>query len=306
MAFLDVPSTSSASSTLANIVPEDETQREFREMLESVAESAENECSSKPVRPSKGFCVKFRRIDEADRKAFINVCHTSEIPEPADITQEELTKLLESDDAASYRVPLSLGVPHDELDKKGEACTAYDVIINTNFYRKCLKQSVFKEFVTLLAAQGVEDKYSVALSREDYVTLLNRKYVGSMPQHYIRDRGTTKPTPLIDEVETSRQEVKAEGPAVCKTPANVRLNRVQKPGRCVEHLVADINMPKLKSAKEINLDMAKDRILVKRVATTKPAVDLYLPLEIDVDAVKAQFDYKTCLLRIDAPIVGDL
>ncbi|XP_028967488.1 PIH1 domain-containing protein 1 [Galendromus occidentalis] len=304
MAFLEVPSSPSSEPTsLSNIVAEDETHREFRELLESAAENAANETSSIAVRPSKGFCVKFKRVDEAHKKAFINICHTSEIPAPIDISESELTSLLESESAASYRVPLSLGVPHDELDKKGEPCTAYDVIINSNFYQKCLSAIVFKEFVTLLAAQGIEDKYSIVLSRTDYVTLQNRKYLGSMPQHYIRDRGTTKPTPLIDEVETPKREERVAEPMPRKAPPNVRLNRVQKPGRCVEHLVAEIEIPHMTKPNEVNLDMAKDRILVQRATAVKPEVDVYLPLELDVDNVKAQYDHKTRLLRIDAPIL---
>lgn len=43
-------------------------------------------------------------------------CHT-QIPSPKDITDEDLVKLLEADDPSGFRIPMSLGEPHAELDK---------------------------------------------------------------------------------------------------------------------------------------------------------------------------------------------
>ena len=40
-----------------------------------------------------------------------------QVPSPKDITDEQLTSLLESGDAAQFRVPLSLGEAHTESDK---------------------------------------------------------------------------------------------------------------------------------------------------------------------------------------------
>ena len=38
------------------------------------------------------------------------------MPAPKDITDKQLQDILESGDATNYRIPLSLGEPHDEMD----------------------------------------------------------------------------------------------------------------------------------------------------------------------------------------------
>lgn len=48
---------------------------------------------------------------------FINLCKLDDIPEPKEISEQELLELWQSEDATDYRVPISIQDPHDELDK---------------------------------------------------------------------------------------------------------------------------------------------------------------------------------------------
>lgn len=304
MAFLEVPSTSSAPSIVANLVPEDEQIKEINDIFDA----AMNTHKSKPVKPNRGFCVKLHRID-LEQKAFINICHTEEIPPPDDVSDEELTRILESEDPSSYRIPLSLGVPHEEQDKGGNPCMAYDIIINSSFYKKVNQSELFKTFVILLSIQGVEDKYSVQLSRDTFVVLQNKKYWGTMPEHYIQDRGTVKPAPLIDEIHSAvTASTKGKPPSVdvstVHTDPRVRIHRVQKPGRTVEHLVAEIQLDNVQSADELSLHLATDRIHLQSETSAQTEVDLFLPVELDVNSARAQYDYRTKALRIDAPLLS--
>lgn len=59
-----------------------------------------------------GFCIK---TNSAEGKVFINICHSPSIPPPADLTEDELLQMLE-EDQAGFRIPMSLGEPHAELD----------------------------------------------------------------------------------------------------------------------------------------------------------------------------------------------
>ena len=68
---------------------------------------------------------------------FINICTSSSVPAPKTISEQELLEILdkyddESDETVSYRVPMSIGEGHTELDNKSKACTAYDVIVSTS------------------------------------------------------------------------------------------------------------------------------------------------------------------------------
>ena len=51
------------------------------------------------------------------QKVFLNICQTDAIPAPADITDSELTDILDSDEPSSFRIPMSLGEGHEEVDK---------------------------------------------------------------------------------------------------------------------------------------------------------------------------------------------
>ena len=45
------------------------------------------------------------------------VCCLAQVPAPKDISDEELLRLLEAEDPSGFRIPMSLGEPHAELDK---------------------------------------------------------------------------------------------------------------------------------------------------------------------------------------------
>ena len=68
--------------------------------------------------PKAGFVMKLRNSKE--EKVFINVCTSEKVPSAKDVSEEELAKILQSVDPTQYRVPMSLGEPHVELDKRGQ------------------------------------------------------------------------------------------------------------------------------------------------------------------------------------------
>ncbi|CAN7994395.1 unnamed protein product [Ixodes pacificus] len=190
-AFLEVPDDTEAPFESLFL----QANAEFKNLVQTLAaESADTK--TKPIKPSPGFCIKLRDTDGS--KLFINVCHTPELPEPREISEEELIQILESEDPTSYRVPLSLGLPHEELDKGGNPCKAFDVIINDAFFRKIESNELFRTFVITVAIDGIEDKYGASPDRGSYTVLKNRRYVGSMPDHHIQNRKG----PLIAELDT--------------------------------------------------------------------------------------------------------
>ena len=43
-----------------------------------------------------------------------------QLPAPKDISDDELVRLLDAEDPSGFRIPMSLGEPHVELDKGNE------------------------------------------------------------------------------------------------------------------------------------------------------------------------------------------
>ena len=92
--------------------------------------------------------------------------------------------------AFQFRVPMSLGEPHPELDHgmyicyqpnqcslnfilqiklfmklAGCACVCYDVCINSNFFKKVNENSTFMGFLMSIVIDGLENKYSIKVDR---------------------------------------------------------------------------------------------------------------------------------------------
>jgi len=68
--------------------------------------------------PKPGYVMKLR--NKKEEKVFINICTSEKVPAAKDISDEELVKVLESVDPTQYRVPMSLGEPHVEVDNRGQ------------------------------------------------------------------------------------------------------------------------------------------------------------------------------------------
>uniref|UniRef100_A0A2R5LCR6 PIH1 domain-containing protein 1 n=1 Tax=Ornithodoros turicata TaxID=34597 RepID=A0A2R5LCR6_9ACAR len=279
--FLEVPDDSDAP--FENMFRQ--ARAELDDLFKSMSKAPEG-IKSKTIKPDPGFCVKLK--DKDGKKIFINLCHTPHLPEPKGISDEELLKILESEDPTSYRVPLSLGLPHEELDKSGIPCTAYDVIINGAFFDKIQQNDLFRNFVITVAIDGIEDKYGVNPSEDDYVILKNKLYLGVMPEHAVQDRSS----PLISEVEGTVTEATGGG------KFNVHLTRHTLPGQ-PDTLVARISLPGVKSANEVLLDVGEDRIVLQ---AERHSFDIFVPCLLNQDDSQAEFNVRHHVLTVMMPI----
>lgn len=152
--------------------------------------------SYKTVEPTAEFCIKTK--NETGEKVFLNICTADHIPSPKDITDNELIELIESEDPSRFRVPLSLGEPHVEVDKSGKGCTAYDIVISSSFCEKIKSNNMFMGFFMSVIMEGMDNKYEVKLSRE-WITLKNKKCMGTIQTQHIRSESK----PWIMEMDPS-------------------------------------------------------------------------------------------------------
>ncbi|KAF3846988.1 hypothetical protein F7725_004066 [Dissostichus mawsoni] len=211
------------------------------------------------------MCVK--TITEPDKqKIFVNVCQSPVVPLPPEISRDELVDLLQSEDPSGFRVPMSLGEPHTETDNNSQACTAYDVVINQEFFQKCQTDPLFQQFVILVSLEGLENKYNLELSR-DWKVLKNRKFLGSLVDQNIRTKSR---------------------------PVQLHCCSYKPPAGDPEFLIAEIKLPGVRSSRSLVLDLGEDRLLL----TARPSLyllDIFHPFSIEQESSVAQSSRSPCL-----------
>ncbi|XP_064628386.1 PIH1 domain-containing protein 1-like [Lineus longissimus] len=266
------------------------------------------------VTPKPGFCLKTK--NEKGEKVFINVCVEESLPIPKDITDTELVKILDSPDPSSYRVPMSLGEPHAEVDKSGAGCAVYDIVVHPSFLGKVKASELFMGFFLTVVLEGLEYKYEMQLDR-NWVILKNRRFMGNIQQQMVRSEakpwimdmddpgsapGMNKPggqgNPLISEVTSCKEDMKPT------SAAQPKYTIVQEPTEGhPEFLVAEFQLQKVKTAASMSLDIGEDRILLK-TRSNAYYLDIYLPYDLVQEECGAQFNQNTKVLTVTMPVVS--
>ncbi|XP_076445788.1 PIH1 domain-containing protein 1-like [Babylonia areolata] len=270
------------------------------------------------ITPTPGFCVKLKSA--GDEKIFFNICQSDKVPPTKDLTDDELLKILESDDMSQFRIPMCIGEPHAELDKSGGGCTVYDVIVHTDFIKKLQTNNLFQTFFLSIVCEGIEEKYEAELKRE-WVVLKNRRCVGQLQEQTVRTKSKPvimdmdhrteaatssemdnqwKTSGLIQEVkESERKEIEK------KQAPEPKFSLVKEPAEGhPEFLVAEIHLPLVKTAQAVSLDVGEDRILLETRSNVYH-LDIYLPYNLVQEEVGAQFDRSTKILTLTMPVQAE-
>ncbi|XP_051572131.1 PIH1 domain-containing protein 1 [Myxocyprinus asiaticus] len=280
--------------SLLSVELEQKQQEELYQqlLLQTMGKIQSDSPPSKVIRPQPGMCVKTSSVSDK-QKVFLNICQSPAVPPPPHLSQEALVDLLESEDPTSYRVPMSLGEPHTEMDNNSQGCTVYDVVINDEFFQKCQKDTLFQQFLIAVSLEGMENKYSLELSR-DIKILKNRKFMGSVVEQNIR----TKNKPVIQEIDSKKPNAT---PSSTKCPEFCLL--MEPPTGNADYLIAEILLPGVMSARSLVLDLGEDRL----VLIARPSLfhlDIFFPLLIDQENSVAQYNTQTQTLTVTMPVVS--
>ncbi|MBN3315086.1 PIHD1 protein, partial [Atractosteus spatula] len=281
------------SLLIADLEQEEELYQQFLMQAAREIQSQAPTPDTRLIRPQPGLCVKTLCSDGS--KVFVNICQSAQVPPPPPLSEAELLELLQSDDPSSYRVPMSLGEPHAEMDNSSQGCTAYDVVINNEFFQKTQKDTLFLQFMIAVAFEGLENKYSIELSRE-WRLLKNRKFMGSIGEQNIRTRSRA----AIQELDSQETET---NPSQSKSECPVFRLVAEPPVGDPEYIVAEIELPRVTSARCLVLDLGEDRL----VLAGRPGLyqlDCFLPWLVDPDASGAQFHTQTKVLTVTMPVVS--
>ncbi|XP_052618175.1 PIH1 domain-containing protein 1 [Peromyscus californicus insignis] len=260
----------------------DETVR-FQELLLQASKELQQAQTDRPestqIQPQPGFCIK---TNSSEGKVFINICHSPSIPPPVDVTEDELLQMLE-EGQAGFRIPMSLGEPHAELDAKGQGCTAYDVAVNSNFYLRMQNSDFLRELVVTIAREGLEDKYGLQLNPE-WRVLKYRPFLGSISQQNIRSRQR----PRIQELGTP------QGPE--RPHMNLWLE-------APDLLLAEIDLPKLDGARGLTLEIGENHLVMGSLQQLYH-LNASIPLRINPEASRAAFHHRRKQLMVSMPLLS--
>ena len=121
------------------------------------------------VIPNPGFAAKTTDKTKGE-KVFVNVCHTDKCE---DATSVKMAGGLQ------WSVPHTLGQPHDEKDKTGKPCVAYDFCVSTHTYELTQRDERLKRMVVETAIEAVNRAYKTDLDMN--FTLPKKKFMGEKP-----------------------------------------------------------------------------------------------------------------------------
>uniref|UniRef100_T1GDV7 PIH1 N-terminal domain-containing protein n=1 Tax=Megaselia scalaris TaxID=36166 RepID=T1GDV7_MEGSC len=150
------------------------------------------------------MCIKCYKCN-TDDKFFINLCQTDDIPPPEDISEKELTDILNSNEPSTFRIPMSISQPRLTLDKSDNKVDVIDVAISAIFLRKCERSLLFRDFLIACIHEAINNKYEITLNSENFIVLKNRKSIGNLISHRVENRDVKKG---YDMLETSDPEEK--------------------------------------------------------------------------------------------------
>ncbi|KAL3315408.1 PIH1 domain-containing protein 1 [Cichlidogyrus casuarinus] len=196
------------------------------------------------ITPKPGFCVKLKAT--SNEKVFVNVCSDEKVPKPRNVTEQELTKILEDvDNAPLYKIPMSVSEAHEEMDKVGNKCIAYDVIINDQFMKTVRDSQLFEAFLMTVIIEGLEQKYSLSLERS-WIVLKNKTHHGTLLEQMVR----ADSRPKIEEIDKHSIANKLISlPTDCASvKPSVEFSYVPSQDR-PEFIIASIDLPKLVSSR---------------------------------------------------------
>ena len=118
------------------------------------------------VMPVAGFVAKTTDASNGN-KVFVNICHTDKCD---DATSERRPGGLQ------WSVPHTLGQPHEEKDKAGKPCAAYDFCVSTKTYELTQRDDRLRTLVVETAIEAVNRAFGTKLDMK--FTLPKKKFVG--------------------------------------------------------------------------------------------------------------------------------
>lgn len=275
-----------------------------------------------------GICLKTFKVGTKE-KFFINICHTQEIPAPKDITESELHKLIENQNASDFKIALSVTKPRIGKDKSGNDVDISDVAVNSEFYARKIKRGdgLFYHFLITLVFESLEQKYKIELDTSNFIQLKNRACIDQLIEHQIFNRDVKtvenyhategKPEMLggdgDDKIVIGSSDQKKPGKVLIEEISTKNefkprksLTNVNEPEHRIisdfddfsrQILIAEFYLPNVRNIHEIVVEANDDRLVLQSVKHGY-TFDGFLPYKIVENKTHAEFDVERTILKV--------
>nr|CAD2145972.1 unnamed protein product [Meloidogyne enterolobii] len=290
------------------------------------------------VHPTPGICVKFKKDSEpnlkrslitnedmgnptSSNKFFINLAHCIEIPSPRkELWKDEeiIAKMMENN-KNSFKIPMCVGEVENVEDHNGNISTKVDVIVNSEFFEKCIDNSEFFRQITLAAiCEKLKQNYSININLSNQIILRNKKYIGELNIRQIQKRplnsilddnnSKTKNKILIKEENLTNNElididdIEETRP---KKPRNFKVQILNGEFMDIKIKVKDNDRQLVREKERITLKMNDDRV-VALLDSSSVIADFFLPFLIEIDeTTNCEFDSNSSTIFIKCKINFD-
>ncbi|CRL00440.1 CLUMA_CG013703, isoform D [Clunio marinus] len=307
-------------------------KNEFDDQINEIINESKQESLRAPfkiVLPYPGMCIKAFKTGSKE-KFFINICHTSEIPAPKDISEKELHKLIETQNATEFKVPLSVTKPRVGKDKSGNDVEISDVAINTEFYTKKIKRSdgLFYHFLITLVFESLEQKYQIVIDTTNFILLKNRACIDKLVEHQIynrdvktvesyhnmsenieklgsdesdqikiglNDQPKSNGKVLIEEISTQNNFTARKSISNDNEPEHRLVSDTDEFNRSI--LIGEFYLPEVRNIDEVTLEANDDRLMLE-AKKYGYSFDGFLPQDIVPNKTQAEFDSDRMILKI--------
>jgi len=280
------------------------------------------------IHPHPGYVLK--TVMNGETKCFINMCENEKIGKPS----SEMGVGDGGKRGLQWSIPHSLAPPRDDFDKNKVVCQVFDCVFHPDTLRMAQKNAAFKQMINSTAMDSIVEKFSVTLDRANVKTP-KMNYKGTPTAAVIRKATGDKPKDVTDPIQAGAyppnwkmpgQEDKKPDPAKkpsSATPApefatpNYKLihrknSDIKDFAHLVEatdatrpdELVVEIDVPLIKSAKDIDVDIFETKLLLKTdPKAAKYKLELKLPYPVNEDGGSAKFDKQKRKLTLVLPVV---
>lgn len=301
-----------------------ENKRIFQKEVVELEKERGMDCTF--LNPEPGYVIK-TSVD-GSKKAFINVCSNENIEKPTSTpSYEGGTKGL------SWAIPHSLTPPRDDIDNKRVRCRVFDVIFHPDTFRIAKNNKAFWTMVNNTACDSVESNFGVALDRKN-LKFPKLQYKGAASSSVIRKPSEHKPSEkspeeqeVLDKIfnQIPKQEPHKKPP--CKPKTETNKTKYTTPKYIIKHrshidlenytferdskmnmatpkeLIVEINLPMLKAATDMDLDVAEKSVQLVSEKPAKYKLSITLPYKVNHDNGNAKFDKDSKILTIILPVI---